>query len=265
MEQAGILFRMGIEVDADQFAALLDTNDAVFLATGAQKPRDINLTGQALAGVENAISWLTDVNQGQGEDLRGQRVLVLGGGDTAMDCARSALRLGAAVTVAYRGPEERLRASPKEVVLAREEGVKFLFEHRPLACEGETDVAAVRFATPEGETSIKAERVILAFGQQSDPPPWLTALGVETERDGRIRIDARGATTGSKIWAGGDNTHGPDLAVAALAAGRRAAEGMLKDFNRLSRFGINHGLHVRQRVCTDCHSLSDPVQHARPV
>ena len=221
LEQAGILFWLGIEIDADQFAALLDTYDAVFLATGAQKPRIVDLDGQALTGVDYALPWLAAVNRGQGGDLRGQRVLVLGGGDTAMDSARSALRLGAVVSVAYRGPEKRLRASPKEVKLAREEGVKLLFEHRPLACKGEEKVAAVRFATLEGEKSITVERVILAFGQQADPPPWLAAPGVETERDGRIRIDARGASSLSKVWAGGDNTHGPDLAVTALAAGSR--------------------------------------------
>ncbi|USF88696.1 FAD-dependent oxidoreductase [Candidatus Endoriftia persephone] len=231
LEQAGIRFSLGLSVDAAMLSDLLGQNDAIFLGLGAQKPRTIELPGQTLPGVEQALSWLKRINAGEREPLTGQQLLVLGGGDTAMDCARAALRLGAEVTVAYRGPEARLRASPKEITLAREEGAQFLFNHAPLECKGSGGVTGVRFETHEGATIIEANRVILALGQQADPPPWLATFDIVTESDGRIQVDTQGHTSHPKIWAGGDNTLGPDLAVTAMAAGRKAAEGMLSSFS----------------------------------
>ncbi len=163
-------------------------------------------------------------------------MLVLGGGDTAMDCVRSAVRLDAAATVVYRGTETKLRASPREAKAAREEGAEFLFEHTPLAIEGDVQVTGLRCATPAGEQLLDCDTVILAFGFIADPPEWLAAFEVATDSEGRIRIDAQGRTSQSDIYAGGDNTHGPDLVVTALAAGRRAAEAILNDI------GIQGGL-----------------------
>lgn len=120
--QAGIHFVLNTLVDKAMLSALLENNDAIFLGLGAQKARTIELPGQTLPGVEQALGWLEKNNTGERESLEGQQVLVLGGGDTAMDCARSALRLGAEVTIAYRGPVGCLRASPKEITLTREEG-----------------------------------------------------------------------------------------------------------------------------------------------
>ena len=224
LAEAGIRFYLQTVVDAAAMERLLDGFDAVFLGLGAQRSRKVDLPGQDLAGVETALDWLERVNAGRGEDLDGERVLVLGGGDTAMDCARASRRLGARVTVAYRGPASRLRALPKEVALAKEEGVGFLFEHCPEAIQGEARVRGVRFSN--GET-VAADRIVIAFGQQPAPPPWLADLGVELEADGRICVDADGRTSHPRIYAGGDATHGPDLAVTAMAAGIRAAEGML--------------------------------------
>ncbi|MEN8167150.1 MAG: FAD-dependent oxidoreductase [Pseudomonadota bacterium] len=117
LEQAGIRFQLGRSIDGKALRGLIDTNHAVFLALGAQNPRKVDLPGRELPGVTPALGWLTKLNAGEREPLDGKRVLVLGGGDTAMDCARAALRLGASVTIAYRGPEDCLRASPKEVTL----------------------------------------------------------------------------------------------------------------------------------------------------
>ena len=167
--------------------------------------------------------------QAPSENLAGKTVLVLGGGDTAMDCARSARRLGARVRVVYRGPEGCLRAAAKEVALAREEKVEFLFDHAPEAFLGADRLESVRFA---GGAVLSADQAVLAFGQQPDPPPWLAGLGVGLEPDGRIRVDGRGRTGHPRIYAGGDNTHGPGLAVTAMAAGRRAAEGVLANTAR---------------------------------
>ncbi len=235
LEQAGIRFNLGLSVDEVMLSRLLEQNDAIFLGLGAQKPRSIELPGETLSGVEQALGWLDRINAGERESLTGQRVLVIGGGDTAMDCARSALRLGAEVSVAYRGPEECLRTSPKEVKLAREEGARFLFQHIPLECEGAFKVHGMRFGTPEGTAVVGTDRIILALGQLADPPVWLGSFGIITEPDGRIRVDAKGRTSHARIWAGGDNILGPNLAVNAMATGLTAAEGILSRFSPVAQ------------------------------
>jgi glutamate synthase (NADPH/NADH) small chain len=228
LEAAGVRFALGCTVDGARVRQLVAGHDALFLGTGGQRPRAVDLSGRETPGVVEALDLLAAVGAGRGPDLGGARVLVLGGGDTAMDCARSALRLGAAgVTLAYRGPAQRLRASPGEAAAARAEGVDFLYEHVPLAVAGGERVGTVSFATAHGERSVACERVILAFGQQPDPQDWLAALGVATDEAGRIRVDAAGRTSNPRVYAGGDNTRGPDLVVQAVAAGRRAAEGLL--------------------------------------
>ncbi len=235
LEQAGIRFTLGVSVDDAILSRLLEENDAVFLGLGAQRSRTIDLPGQTLPGVDQALGWLERINAGDRAPLDERQLLVIGGGDTAIDCARAARRLGAEVTVAYRGPEARLRASPKEVALAREEGIHFLFDHAPLRCEGMEKISAVCFNTPHGHRLVNTDRVILAMGQQPDPPSWLGTFGITTESDGRIIVDTHGHTTNPRVWAGGDNTLGPDLAVNAMAAGRRAAEGILAGFSLTGR------------------------------
>jgi len=234
LQQAGIQFQLGTTVDGDQLAQLSEQCDAVFLGLGAQKSRQIDLPRQQLVGVEQALNWLAKINAGERPSLQDRKVWVLGGGDTAMDCARSALRLGAQVTIAYRGLKEHLRASPKEAALAQEEGATFLFDHQPQECTGGEKLEQLIFQTPAGPLTYDCDLIILAFGQQPNPPNWLATMGVETESDGRIRVDSQGHTTNPKIWAGGDNTLGPDLAVTAIAAGRAAAKDIINSFHLLS-------------------------------
>ncbi|MCP4287126.1 MAG: FAD-dependent oxidoreductase, partial [Gammaproteobacteria bacterium] len=231
LEQSGIQFVLNTFVDEASISDLLETNDAIFLGLGAQKPKTIELPGQTLPGVEPGLGWLHKINTGSCESLHGRRVLVLGGGDTAMDCARSALRLEAEVTIAYRGPADSLRASPKEIKLTREEGGRFELEHVPVRCEGSRQLTGVRFDTPSGKRVIDADLTILALGQQPAPPHWLTLFDIATDPHGNLCVDARGRTTHRKIWAGGDNTLGPNLAVNAMAAGRMAANGILAGFS----------------------------------
>lgn len=240
----GIEFVLGVEVDAQRVDALRARHAATFIGTGAQRPRTVELPGQSLPGVREGLAFLRAVKEG-GVDLRGQRVVVLGGGDTAMDCARSAVRLGAMVTVAYRGSEAKLRASPREAKAAREEGAAFLFDHRPCAIDGEDSVTGLRCETPTGEQRLDCDAVILAFGFVADPPVWLAALGVTTDEAGRIRVDAQGRTAQPLVYAGGDNTHGPDLVVTALAAGWRAAAAVLDDLSVQGR--LRHVVGLRGR------------------
>ena len=194
-------------------------------------------------------------------DLTGKRVVVLGGGDTGMDCVRSAIRLGAAkVTCAYRRDEANMPGSAREVANAREEGVRFLFNRQPLAIEaddqgrvtgvrvvetrlGEPDARGRRNAVPVdgGESVIEAEGVIIAFGFQPDPPAWLAELGIDSEANGRIKVapKPRGCTkpaggslpyqtTNPKVFAGGDGVGGADLVVTAVQEGRDAAAGIAR-------------------------------------
>jgi glutamate synthase (NADPH/NADH) small chain len=146
-----------------------------------------------------------------------------------MDCARVALRDGAtSVAIAYRGTAEKLRANPHERVAAIDEGVSFLFEHTPVAVEGEAAVRSVSFKVGAVPTSIPCDSVILAFGQQPAAPYWLEAGGVATEY-GAIKVDAHGRSSHPRIFAGGDAVHGADLIVTAAAAGRRAARTVLAE------------------------------------
>jgi glutamate synthase (NADPH) small chain len=233
LEQQGVHFRLGVAVDEALMQSLLDTQDAVFLGTGAQTPRNPHLPGQDLPGACDALAYLAQVNrEAGGTAMANKRVLVLGGGDSAMDCARSAIRQGAAgVTVIYRRDEAALRVTPKERHSAAEERVQFLFERVPLEILGEASVTGVRFKAADGaQEDIPCDAVIFAIGQTPSPPPWLARLGVATDARGAIRVDASGRTSHRRIYAGGDNTHGPDLVVTAIAAGRRAAQGMLQSF-----------------------------------
>ncbi len=228
LENLGVRFELGAEVDAERFASLLDSHDAVFLGTGAQRSRPVSLPGRELDRVGDALEFLASVNAGAAPRLDGEWVLVLGGGDSAMDCARAARRLGAQVTAATRGA---LRASPKELEAAREEGVALLENHAPQALNGEGSVSGARLESGGQPVELAVDRVILALGQMPAPPPWLAAHGVKLDEAGRIVVDARGRTGHARLYAGGDNTRGPDLVVTAMAAGRLAAEGMLESFS----------------------------------
>ncbi|MDT8387811.1 MAG: FAD-dependent oxidoreductase [Thiogranum sp.] len=237
LEQQGIQFRLGAEVNEKLMQELLATHDAVFLGTGTQTARDLQVPGQDRKGVIDALNYLQQVNDGSGaSQVVERRVLVIGGGDTAMDCARSAIRQGAAqVTVVYRRDRQAMRASPAELQAAREEGVQFRFERAPVEVLGDDTVSGVGFADPAGGREIIAcDTVILAVGQVCRPPAWLRRLGVASNEQGMIQVDVHGRTSHPKIYAGGDNTLGPDLVVTAIAAGRRAADGILDNF-RLSR------------------------------
>jgi glutamate synthase (NADPH/NADH) small chain len=237
LEQQGVRFELGTEVDEAGLQQLTNDNDAIFLGTGAQTSRDLQLPGQHLEGVTDALSYLRQVNRdNDSTGMAGKHVLVIGGGDSAMDCARSALRQGAAeVTIAYRGNEHAMRATPGEKQAAWEEGVRLRLEYSPTQVLGDEYVTGVHFdKVVSGQETIACDVVIFAVGQVNRPPAWMTRLGIETDRHGVIVVDDNGRTSDPKIYAGGDNTHGPDLVVTAIAAGRRAAGGMLDSF-RLSR------------------------------
>lgn len=259
-EGMGMAFRLGIEVGEDvTVAALLDEYDAVFLGTGAYRPVRGNLPGEDGPGVVPALAYLigctnrqldTAAPGGVDVDVAGERVVVLGGGDTAMDCNRTAVRQGArSVTCLYRRDEANMPGSRREVENAREEGVTFRFNRQPVAIEsengrvtgvrvvetrlGEPDARGRRRAEPipDSEERVPADRVIVAFGFLAEAPAWFDDLGIARHEDGRILVstdpDCPGRTTNERIFAGGDAVRGADLVVTAVFDGREAARGML--------------------------------------
>ncbi len=261
LEAMGVRFHLDTEVGRDvAFADLVRDYDAVFVGTGAYTPLDGRLPGQEGAGVRLALDFLIAnarrlLSDGAVSDptldVAGKRVVVLGGGDTAMDCVRTSVRLAAAhVTCAYRRDEANMPGSRREVKNARDEGVNFVFNRQPLAIEhdangqllgvrvaetrlGAADAKGRRSAgiVPGSEELLPADAVILAFGFRPSPAPWLAEHGVALEPDGRIRAQGHGLryqTTHPKIFAGGDNVRGADLVVTAVHDGREAGEAIAR-------------------------------------
>ncbi|MBB3230063.1 FAD-dependent oxidoreductase [Halomonas stenophila] len=258
-EEMGVEFCLGVEIGRDMpFDTLLEEYDAVFLGMGTYKYMEGGFPGEDLPGVHKALDYLiANVNHCLGFEkdpadyvsLEGKRVVVLGGGDTAMDCNRTAIRQGAAaVTCAYRRDEENMPGSRKEVANAREEGVEFLFNRQPVAVVGEDGVEGVKVVrtrlgepdengrqrpevVPGSEEVVPADAVVIAFGFQPSPAPWFETVGIEVDERGRVRAPEHGAhafqTTHEKIFAGGDMVRGSDLVVTAVYEGRQAGEGIL--------------------------------------
>ncbi len=259
MEEMGIEFRLNTEIGKDiSFQKLVDEFDAVFLGMGTYTYMKGGFPGEDLPGVYDALPFLiSNVNRCLGFekdpkdfiDMKGKRVVVLGGGDTAMDCNRTSIRQHAAsVTCAYRRDEENMPGSKREVANAKEEGVKFLWNRQPVEIVGNNKVEGVKVVTtalgkpdargrrspevvPGSEEIIPADRVIMAFGFRPNPQPWFTQFGINVDERGRVVAPANGQykyqTTNEKVFAGGDMVRGSDLVVTAVFEGREAAQGIL--------------------------------------
>ncbi|MDO8539208.1 MAG: FAD-dependent oxidoreductase [Opitutaceae bacterium] len=248
LRQQGVEFHAGVIPQKDLTLRALEASfAAVYLAFGARRPRMLDLPGIDLPGVAQARVFIRQHSASalpirEGLDVRGKRVLVVGGGDTALDCLRTVLRCGARQAIGvYRHEEETMPCTRRDYENAIEEGVVYAFAVTPIAVLGNRagQVTAVRFARfhpeqdktglaphgsrPEAEFEIETDFVFLALGYEGDS----AALGVmgELERGptGALAIDANHMTSRPGVFAGGDLSRGPCLALQAVRDGRDAA------------------------------------------
>ena len=258
-EGMGVEFRLNTEIGRDvSMQDLLDEYDAVFMGMGTYTYMKGGFPGEDLPGVLEALPFLIsnvrkclDLAQADEvfHDMKDQRVVVLGGGDTAMDCNRTSIRQGAAsVTCAYRRDEKNMPGSKREVVNAKEEGVKFLWNRQPVEIVGSGKVEGVKLVTtelgppdargrrtpvvvPGSEEIVPADRVIVAFGFRPNPQPWFETHQITTDAGGRVIAAGQPhafQTANPKVFAGGDMVRGSDLVVTAVYEGREAAKGILR-------------------------------------
>jgi len=259
MEGMGVEFRLSCEIGRNvAFAELLAEYDAVFLGMGTYGAVRGGFPGEDLPGVHEALPYLiSNIRNELGFSgarealisLGGKRVIVLGGGDTAMDCNRTAVRQGAdSVTCTYRRDEGNMPGSRRDYRNSREEGVEFLFNRQPIEIVGGERVEGVKLiatrlgapdargrrmpqAVPGSEQIVPADTVIIAFGFLPSPPPWLGEHHIHLHPDGRVRVSAAATTafqtTNPQVFAGGDMVRGSDLVVTAVFEGREAARGIL--------------------------------------
>lgn len=259
LEGMGVEFRLNCEIGRDvAFETLLEEFDAVFLGMGTYTYVKGGFSGEDLPGVHEALPYLiANIHRELGIaadpngfiDMRGKQVVVLGGGDTGMDCNRTAIRQGAAgVTCTYRRDEANMPGSRRDYKNSKEEGVTFLFNRQPVEIVGTDRVEGVKLVEtrlgppgprgrrmpeviPGTEETIPADAVIIAFGFLPSPADWFGAAGIGLHANGRVRVATAGAwryqTTNPKVFAGGDMVRGSDLVVTAVHEGREAAAGIL--------------------------------------
>ncbi|WP_394198701.1 NAD(P)-dependent oxidoreductase [Litoreibacter albidus] len=262
LEQGGVTFKMNCNVGEDvSFAELQNTHDAILIATGVYKSRDLPAPGVGAQGIVRAIDFLTASNRksfgdavpefDSGElNAEGKRVVVIGGGDTAMDCLRTSIRQGAtSVKCLYRRDKANMPGSQREVANAEEEGVEFVWLSAPKGFAGDTVegvmVSKMRLGAPdasgrqspeiiEGADYVEdADLVIMALGFEPEALPTLWDVPeLEVTRWGTVKADFRTHETSLKgVYACGDIQRGASLVVWAIRDGREAAEAIMDQIN----------------------------------
>lgn len=253
----GIAFRTNVTVGRDiSLSEILSSFDAVFLGMGAQKPKALDVPGADLINVHQALPFLIEKNLDTATnfgpiEVKGKKVVVLGGGDTAMDCLRTAIRGGAHETIClYRRDLANMPGSRKEYKNAIEEGAQFSFLTNPIAVEGNarhevTQVRCVRmelgepdakgrrkpYVVPGSEFVVPADIVLVAYGFDPVPFPSDSEWSqIEVNDWGGVIIDENQMTSLPRVFSGGDQVRGANLAVHAVRDGRRAALGIHRFF-----------------------------------
>ncbi len=254
LTKRGVKFRLGVEIGRDtSLDQLRHDHDAVFLSFGAQRPKPLDLPGAELTGIAAALPFLIQKNVKSPLvdippiEVTGKSVAVLGGGDTAMDCLRTALRSGAREAVCiYRRDLANMPGSRKEYANAIEEGARFEFLANPVEiipgpggavtavrCRrmelGAPDASGRRSPRPVAGSDfvVPADILIVAYG--FDPTPFVSgndATPLATDRWGSIKIDGNQMTNLPGVFCGGDSVRGPSLVVHAVRDARKAAQGI---------------------------------------
>jgi glutamate synthase (NADPH/NADH) small chain len=260
LEEMGVKFNLGKEIGNDiPFKKIYDNYDAVFLAMGTYTSLQGGFNGEKLPQVYKAIDYLISNTKNllglkqKGKDyidLKGKNVIVLGGGDTAMDCNRTAIRQGAkSVKCLYRRDESNMPGSRREVQNAKEEGVEFEFNIQPIDIVGDDKVAGVKIVKtqlgepdqngrrvpipiPSSETIYEADAVVVAFGFRASPSDWFGDFNINTQKNGLVIAEEhqeyKFQTSNKKIFSGGDMVRGSDLVVTAIWEGREAAKSIIE-------------------------------------
>ena len=260
LEEMGIKFHLNKEVGKDiSFKKLHEGYDAVFLGMGTYTSLEGGFQGEDLPQVHKAIDYLIGntnhllkVKQEPVDyiNLKGKNVVVLGGGDTAMDCNRTAIRQGAnSVSCLYRRDEKNMPGSRREVVNAQEEGVKFEFNTQPIAIIGNDKVEGVKtiqtklgvpdqngrrvpVPIPGSEKIYPADEVVIAFGFRASPADWFKDFNIKINNAGLVEApekqELKFQTSNPKIFSGGDMVRGSDLVVTAIWEGREAAKSIIQ-------------------------------------
>ena len=260
LEDMGVKFNLGKEIGKDlPFKKLYEDYDAVFLAMGTYTSLEGGFNGEKLKGVHKAIDYLISStkkllrlqkNKADFINLKNKRVVILGGGDTAMDCNRTAIRQGAkSVKCLYRRDEENMPGPRREVQNAKEEGVQFEFNIQPIDIIGKDKVEGVKIVKtqlgepdqngrrvpipiPGSEAIYEADAVIVAFGFRASPADWFDDFNVNTHKNGLVDAEEHQEfqfqTSNKKIFSGGDMVRGSDLVVTAIWEGREAAKSIIK-------------------------------------
>ena len=260
LEEMGVEFNLGKEIGKDlPFKKIYKDYDAVFLAMGTYTSLEGGFNGENLNGVHKAIDYLISStkkllklqkNKDEFINLKNKRVIILGGGDTAMDCNRTAIRQGAkSVKCLYRRDEENMPGSRREVQNAKEEGVQFEFNIQPIEILGKDKVEGVRIVRTQlgepdqngrrvpipisgSESVYEADAVIVAFGFRASPANWFDDFNIDTHKNGLVVAEEHQEyqfqTSNEKIFSGGDMVRGSDLVVTAIWEGREAAKSIIK-------------------------------------
>ena len=260
LEGMGVEFFLGKEIGKDiQFKELYENYDAVFLGMGTYTSLEGGFKGEKLPNVFKALDYLIsstnrllkiEKDKEKFINLKGKNVIVLGGGDTAMDCNRTAVRQGAKlVKCLYRRDEKNMPGSKREVTNAKEEGVEFEFNIQPIEIIGKEKVEGIKVVRtelgdadqngrrvpipiPGSELIIEADAVIIAFGFRASPSDWFKDFNIDTQNNGLVLAAEeqkyKFQTSNNKIFSGGDMVRGSDLVVTAIWEGREAAKSIIE-------------------------------------
>lgn len=260
-EDMGIQFKLNTEIGKDISLADIEKQfDAIFMGVGTYHSMKADIPNEDAEGVYAALPFLSanteklmHLNENHFIDVQDKTVAVLGGGDTAMDCVRTALRQGAKkVTCVYRRDENNMPGSKKEVQNAKEEGAEFCFNAQPLSirCNNQQQVNGLNIVRTQmgeadengrrraevianSEETLECDVILVAFGFAPHHITALQEMGIHTDKRGRIQTEGEypQQTAHHKIFAGGDITRGSDLVVTAIAEGRTAARSILDMLN----------------------------------